>query len=294
MRAGEFAREDAAEAPADDQDRLLGARSRRAALARRSMVSARGAEVPAACPTDAPASRPRPARARSSMVVRSLAMKPGMTSAGGPSSGPRGAEMAEAVRQRAASKPGASRQAPPAGRRAGRSLGPAQRYSPRPSADEAPCGSRTRPSAVWWFSSSGTRMRGRASAVLLSVWAKRTLPSLVAVAEVGAARLPVVQRRAAVRLAILAEARHPAFDVVHAILAEAHVAGRGLDHLVGDFERRSAAARPVPSSLACHSADCASSASQITYCSTFRNWWTRSRPRTSLPALPASRRKQGE
>ena len=36
----------------------------------------------------------------------------------------------------------------------------------------------TRPSAVWWFSSSGTRILGEARAVLLSVWAKRTLPSL--------------------------------------------------------------------------------------------------------------------
>src|SRR5512139_2837412 len=39
----------------------------------------------------------------------------------------------------------------------------------------------------------------------------------VAVAEVGAAGLPVVKRRAAVSLAILAKARHPAFDVVHPI-----------------------------------------------------------------------------
>jgi oligopeptidase B len=51
-----------------------------------------------------------------------------------------------------------------------------QRYSPPISSCSA-LGSRTRPSSVWWFSSSGTRMRGLASAVLLSVWAKRTLPS---------------------------------------------------------------------------------------------------------------------
>ena len=39
------------------------------------------------------------------------------------------------------------------------------------------------------------------------------------------------------RLAILAERGHPAFDVVHPELAVAHVAGRGLDHLIGDFQR---------------------------------------------------------
>ena len=80
-------------------------------------------------------------------------------------------------------------------------------------------------------------MRGEASAVLLSVWAMRTFPLGVAIAQVRAARLPVVQRRAAVGLAILAEARDPALDVVHPELAEPHVAGRGLDHLVGDLER---------------------------------------------------------
>src|SRR3546814_9214542 len=45
----------------------------------------------------------------------------------------------------------------------------------------------------------------------------------VAPAKVRAARLPVVQGRAAVRLAIFAKRRHPAFDVVHAELAETHV-----------------------------------------------------------------------
>ena len=118
----------------------------------------------------------------------------------------------------------------------------AQRNS-RPISSCSALGSRTRPSAVWWFSSSGTRMRGLASAVLLSVCANRTFPSRAAVADVRPPRLPVVQRRAAVRLAIFAEARHPALDVVHAIFAEAHVAGRGLDHLVGDFERLRAALR---------------------------------------------------
>ena len=51
------------------------------------------------------------------------------------------------------------------------------RNSPPPIRSRSAWGRRTRPSAVWWFSSSGTRIRGLASAVLLSVWAKRTLPS---------------------------------------------------------------------------------------------------------------------
>ena len=58
-----------------------------------------------------------------------------------------------------------------------------------------------------------------------------------AVAEVRAPRLPVVQGRAAVGLAIFAQTRHPALDIVHAELAQAHVAGRGFDHLIGDLQR---------------------------------------------------------
>ena len=81
-------------------------------------------------------------------------------------------------------------------------------------------------------------MRGRRQRRIVERVREPDLPVAAAVADVRAPRLPVVQRRAAVRLAILAEARHPALDVVHPILAEAHVAGRGLDHLVGNFERR--------------------------------------------------------
>src|SRR5947199_308420 len=44
----------------------------------------------------------------------------------------------------------------------------------------------------------------------------------IAPAEIGPPRLPVVQGRAAVRLAILAERGHPALEVVHPELAEAH------------------------------------------------------------------------
>src|SRR5205823_7965727 len=57
------------------------------------------------------------------------------------------------------------------------------------------------------------------------------LPVAAAVADVRSPRLPIVQRRAAVGLTILAEARNPALDVVHPVLAKAHVAGRGLDQL---------------------------------------------------------------
>ena len=52
-----------------------------------------------------------------------------------------------------------------------------QRNSP-PISSCSTGGSFTRPSAVWWFSSSDTSTRGDASAVLLSVCAKRTFPSL--------------------------------------------------------------------------------------------------------------------
>ncbi len=52
-----------------------------------------------------------------------------------------------------------------------------QRNSPPSRACNA-LGNFTRPSSVWWFSSSGTRIRGLASAVLLSVCANRTFPSL--------------------------------------------------------------------------------------------------------------------
>jgi hypothetical protein len=33
------------------------------------------------------------------------------------------------------------------------------------------------PSRFWWFSHSGTRMRGQAATVLFSVWQKRTVPA---------------------------------------------------------------------------------------------------------------------
>src|SRR6185369_13411787 len=57
-----------------------------------------------------------------------------------------------------------------------------------------------------------------------------------AITDVRPPGLPVVERRAAVRLAILAEARNPALDIVHSIFAEPHVARRSLDHLVGNFQ----------------------------------------------------------
>src|SRR4051794_20706862 len=57
-----------------------------------------------------------------------------------------------------------------------RGLGPVQRNS-QPISCCIAAGSFTRPSAIWWFSRSGTRIRGLAKAVLLSVCAKRTFPS---------------------------------------------------------------------------------------------------------------------
>src|SRR6202451_2805118 len=54
----------------------------------------------------------------------------------------------------------------------------------------------------------------------------------VAVPDAGPAGLPVVHRGAAVRLAEPAKRREPGVDVVHPVLARAHVAGGALDDLV--------------------------------------------------------------
>src|SRR6185437_13780996 len=54
----------------------------------------------------------------------------------------------------------------------------------------------------------------------------------VAVADAGPPRLPVVQRGAAVRLAEAAKRREPGLDVVHPVLARAHVARGDLHDLV--------------------------------------------------------------
>src|SRR3954470_18887267 len=48
----------------------------------------------------------------------------------------------------------------------------------------------------------------------------------------------------------------------------------------------------MPSRRSCSSTD--RSGSQNTNISTLSNWWTRKIPRVSLPAAPASRRKQGQ
>src|SRR5947209_9690641 len=59
---------------------------------------------------------------------------------------------------------------------------------------------------------------------------------LVTIAQVGTARLPVVQVRARMRLAVAIFARQPAFQVVHAHFAVAHVTCADADHAVGQFQ----------------------------------------------------------
>src|SRR5271165_3059426 len=61
-------------------------------------------------------------------------------------------------------------------------------------------------------------------------------PVRVLVADAGPPGLPVVQRRAAVRLAVRAQRWQPGVDVVHPVLAGAHVTGGALHHLVGQAE----------------------------------------------------------
>src|SRR3954454_11171306 len=56
------------------------------------------------------------------------------------------------------------------------------------------------------------------------------------IAKVRPPGLPVMQGRTAVGLAVFTETGYPAFNVVHTILAEPHVAGGGLDNLIRHFE----------------------------------------------------------
>src|SRR6516225_12466127 len=58
----------------------------------------------------------------------------------------------------------------------------------------------------------------------------------VPVPDVCPTSLRVVQRRAAVGLAIRSERGHPHLDIMHADFAGAHVARRALDDLVGKFQ----------------------------------------------------------
>ena len=61
------------------------------------------------------------------------------------------------------------------------------------------------------------------------------LALFVAIADIGAAGLPIVQVRARVRLTVSVFAREPAFKVIHAYFAIAHVAGADIDHTIGQF-----------------------------------------------------------
>jgi hypothetical protein len=73
-----------------------------------------------------------------------------------------------------------------------------------------------------------------------------------------------------VRFAVLAERGHPAFDVVHAVFAQAHVAGRRFDHLIRDLQIAQQALG-IGEQARVPAAETSGSSSQMTYCSTFRN-----------------------
>ena len=114
---------------------------------------------------------------------------------------------------------------------------------------------------------------------------------LRSVADRHPARLVVAEVRARADLEPALDARRPHLEVVLPGLDEAHLAGAHQQRpgrparAAGGGSRRarsSTRARPAsPSGL---------SNSTI---STLSNWWTRRMPRVSLPAAPASRRKQG-
>src|SRR5579883_3012391 len=59
----------------------------------------------------------------------------------------------------------------------------------------------------------------------------------VAIADVGAPRLPLVEVRTRMRLAVAALARYPAFEIVHADFAVAHVARADIDDAIRQFQR---------------------------------------------------------
>ena len=229
---------------------------------------------------------------RSAIVVRSVAMKPGMTSAGGPSSGPRGPRWPKPCQKRG-EQPGEFVQPPPAGRRPVVAF-PKFRGILAPHQLLQRLGQPHPPVlGLVVLEQRHEDPRARQRGVVERV-GEAHLAVGAAVAEVGPPRLPVVQRRAAVGLAIFAQARHPALDDRSCEICRAPCRRSRSRPPDRGFRAPGSRLSASSSSFACHSADMASSASQITYCSTLTNWWTRSSPRTSLPALPASRRKQGE
>src|SRR5436190_1726083 len=199
----------------------------------RATVSAR---APQLTPISQPCTRqPSAASARrSARVARSCATKPGITSAGGPSTGPMG--FVEPNRRHIR---GRIHAASPRRKRSG-----GGRSSPCQSALEifAPHQLLQRPRqlhpsvlGLMVLDQRDEDPRRGERGVVERV-REPHLSVASPVADVGPSRLPVVQRRAAVGLAILGQARNPALEVVHAIFAEAHVAGRRLDHLIGDFQ----------------------------------------------------------
>ena len=135
--------------------------------------------------------------------------------------------------------------------------------------------------------------RGRASAgAVQRVEELGFSPGAGPEAEVGPPGLVVGEDRATGHLQPLLHPRRPDLQVVRHGTGEPQVPGCQEDHPVGEAQalKDQLSASPVSSS----SASRLRSGVSYRTNSTLSNWWTRSRPRVSFPAAPASRRKQGE
>ena len=117
------------------------------------------------------------------------------------------------------------------------------------------------------------------------------LGALRAVARIHAAGLEVAAHRAGGNLAIGPLPRQPDLDVVGLLRGEAHVAGGEHDDAVGNSRVASAPPRRRLSCAHARAADCSGVVMETS--STLENWCWRIMPRVSLPAAPASARKQG-
>ena len=148
------------------------------------------------------------------------------------------------------------------------------------------------PSSGWWFSISAISVRPTATAVPFSVCTCVGLAAVRPVADVQPAGLEVGRVRGRGELAVALLGRQPGLEVVLLGRRVAEVVDRDVDHAVGDLERLEDLLldRQQPLVLGRRRPPAATNEN----ISTLSNWCTRKMPRVSLPAAPASRRKQGE
>ena len=153
-------------------------------------------------------------------------------------------------------------------------------------------GSRPRRRRAGGSPSARSACAPTATAVPLSVCTCARLAALRPVADVEPARLEVgrVRGRGQLAVALLGRAARPRVVLLGAPSAE--VVDRDVDHAVRDL--RAPGGSPPRSPAAARARPPTSSGSTNENISTLSNWCTRKMPRVSLPAAPASRRKQGE